>query len=93
MTLRLQDRTRTAVRVSGVIAVVRVGLFWGALVLYTGNSDWRQAAGYVVLILNSVVELAIAAAVTGHHPGPSLLVAGLIVLTSAIVGWMWALTR
>lgn len=80
----------TVVRVGGLISVVRLGVFWGALALYTGYSDWRQAVGYALLIANSVAELAIAAAWSGSRPGPSLLVAGLIVLTSAALGWLWA---
>ena len=47
-------------RAAALIALVRLSLFWGALELYTGHADWRQVAGYVLLILNSVVEMALA---------------------------------
>lgn len=82
--------TTTAVQAGGLIAVVRLGAFWGALALYTNHGDWRQTVGYGLLIVNSVVELAIAAAWTGRRPGPPLVVAALIVLTSAALGWVWA---
>lgn len=86
-------RWKTAVRVGGIISVVRLCVFWGGLTLYTCYSDWRQIAGYALLIVNSVVELAIAAACAGNRFGSSLLVAGLIVLTSAALGWAWAWIR
>jgi len=80
-------------RVGGLIALARLGLFWAGLALYTGHADWRQVGGYVLLVLNSVVELTLAAFWTGRHPGPPLLVAGLIVLTSAVLGFAWAWVR
>jgi hypothetical protein len=83
-------RWQTTVRVGVFVAVVRLGLFWGGLALYTGNSDGRQLVGYVLLIVNSVAELGIAAAFSGNRPGPPLLVAGLILLTSFALGWAWA---
>ena len=83
----------TGLRVGGLIALARLGLFWAGLALYTGHADWRQVGGYVLLVLNSVVELTLAAFWTGRHPGPPLLVAGLIVLTSAVLGFAWACVR
>ena len=84
---------KTAVRLGGLVSVVRLSLFWSGLALFTGHSDWRQTVGYALLIVNSVAELAIAAACTGKRSGSSLLVAGLIVLTSAALGWAWAWVR
>lgn len=83
----------TGLRVGGLIAMARLGLFWGGLALYTGPADWRQGAGYALLTLSSVVELVLAASWSGRHPGPPLLVAGLIVLTSAVLGFAWAWIR
>jgi hypothetical protein len=83
----------TGLWVGGLIALARLGLFWGGLALYTGHADWRQGAGYALLILSSVVELVLAASWSGRHPGPPLLVAGLIVLTSAGLGFAWAWIR
>ena len=83
----------TGLRVGGLIALARLGLFWGGLALYVGHADWRQVAGYALLIPNSVVELALAASRSGRHPGPPLLVAALIVLTSAVLGFAWAWIR
>lgn len=85
--------SKTAIRVVALVAVVRLSIFSTGLALYTGHSDWRQTVGYVLLIVNSVVELAIAAALTGTRTGTPLLVAGLIVLTSAAIGWGWAWLR
>ncbi len=85
--------SKTAVRVAALLSVVRLSIFWTGLALYTGHGDWRQTVGYALLIVNSVVELAIAAAWTGKQSGTSLLVAGLIVLTSAAIGWAWAWFR
>jgi len=59
--------------------------------MYVDHADWRQSAGYLVLTLDSVVELALAAAITRTHPGPMPLVAALIVVTSGIVGWLFAM--
>lgn len=84
---------KTAIRVGGLIAVIRLSVFWTALALYTGHSDWRQSVGYVLLIVNSVAEYAMAAALTGNRSGSSLLVAGLIVLTSSAIGLAWAWIR
>jgi len=83
----------TGLRVGGLIALARLGLFWGGLALYTGHAGWRQVGGYALLILNSVVELTLAASWSGRHRGPPLLVAGLIVLTSAVLGFAWAWIR
>ena len=83
----------TGLRVGGLIALARLGLFWGGLALYVGHADWRQVAGYALLIPNSVVELALAASWSGRHPGSPVLVAALIVLTSAVLGFAWAWVR
>lgn len=83
----------TGLRVGGLIALARLGLFWSGLALYTGHADWRQVGGYALLILGSVVELGLAASWSGSHPGPPLLVAVLIVLTSAMLGFAWAWIR
>jgi hypothetical protein len=77
----------------GVISVVRLGLFWAGATLYAEHADWRQVAGYALLMCNSVVELGIVSALNGRRPGSMLLVAGLTVLTSAVLGWTWAQTR
>jgi hypothetical protein len=84
----------TAIRAGGWIALVRVGLYWAALALYIGHADWRQIAGYALLVTNSVVELAIVGAVTGSRPaGLSVAVAGMIVVTSGLLGLAWAWLR
>ena len=80
----------TGLRVGGLIALARLALFWAGLALYTGHADWRQGGGYALLIVTSVVELALAASWSGRHPAPPLVVAGLIVLTSAVLGFAWA---
>jgi hypothetical protein len=85
--------SKTALRAAGFLSVARLTIFWSGLALYTGHSDWRQTVGYGLLIVNSVVELAIAAALTGKRSGSSLLVAAFIVLTSAALGWAWAWLR
>ena len=84
---------KSAVRVGGIVLVLRLSVFWCGLALYTGYSGWQQSVGYALLIINSVVEFAIAAAVQGSRPGSPLLVAGLIVLTSAAFGWAWGWFR
>lgn len=84
----------TAVRAGGWIALTRVALYWVALALYTGHADWRQVAGYGLLVLNAGVELAIVASLTSTRPASaSLAVAGAIVLTSAVLGWAWVWIR
>ena len=88
-----QSLSTTGVQAAALIALVRLSLFWGALVLYTGHADGRQVAGYVLLILNAVVEMALAGALSRRQPGPSLLVAGLILVTSLALGFAWGWLR
>jgi hypothetical protein len=78
---------------AALIALVRLGLFWGGLVLYTGHADWRQVAGYALLILNAGVEMALVGALSSRQPGPPLLVAGLILATSLALGFAWGWLR
>jgi hypothetical protein len=81
------------VQAAALIALVRVSLLWGALALYTGHADWRQVAGYALLIPNAGVEMALAGAVFPGQPGPPLLVAALILVTSLALGFSWAWLR
>jgi hypothetical protein len=83
----------TALQAALLIASIRLGLFWGGLALYAGHADWRQVAGYGLLVLNAVVELALAAALSSRQPGPPLLVAGLILVTSLVLGFAWGRLR
>lgn len=88
----IQSLTTTIVRVGGLIALIRLGLLWGGLALYTGPDGWGQVVGYGLLIGNAFVEFAIAASWFGG-PGPPLLVAALIALTSVMLGFVWAWIR
>ena len=88
----IQSLTTTIVRVGGLIALIRLGLLWGDLALYTGPDGWGQVVGYGLLIGNALVEYAIAASWFGG-PGPPLLVAALITLTSVMLGFVWAWIR
>jgi hypothetical protein len=83
----------TVLRAGALIGLVRLSLFWGGLALYTGHADWGQVAGYALLTLNAVVELAVAASLSHGRPGPPLLVAGLILVTSLALGFAWGLLR
>ncbi|PYR45204.1 MAG: hypothetical protein DMF89_25785 [Acidobacteria bacterium] len=65
-------------------------MYWVGLALLTGYADLRQTFGYVLLILNSLVELGIASVWNGHRPGSALMVSALIMLTSAGLGCVWA---
>ena len=84
---------RAALRAGVLVSVVRLIAYWSGLALYAGHHDWRQSVGYALMILSSVAELAIVAALTGSRAGASLLVCGFIVLTSAAFGWAWAWIR
>ena len=68
--------------------MIRLSLFWAGLALYSGHTDSRQGAGYALLILNAVVELALAASLYDRQPGLPLMVAGLILLTSLLLGFV-----
>ena len=83
----------TALHAAALIALIRLSLFGGGLALSTGHPDWRQVAGYALLTLNAVGELALAAALSNRRPGPPLLVAGLILMTSLGLGFVWAWLR
>jgi hypothetical protein len=61
--------------------------------LYTGHADGRQVAGYALLTLNAPVELAVAAWLSHGRSGPPLLVAGLILVTSLVLGCAWGFLR
>ncbi len=78
---------------AALIALVRLSLFWGGLVLYTGHGDWRQVAGYALLILNAVIEMALVEALSPRQLGPPLWVAGLILVTSLALGFAWGWLR
>lgn len=88
-----QSLLGTGTQAAAFLAVVRLGLFWGGLALYTGHADWRQVAGDAFLVLNAAVELALAAALFHRQPAPHLLVAGLILLTSLALGLAWGWLR
>jgi hypothetical protein len=88
-----QSLSRTGIQAAALIALVRLSLFWGGLVLYTGHGDWRQVAGYALLILNAVIEMALVGAVSSRLLAPPLLVAGLILVTSLALGFAWAWLR
>ena len=73
-------RLRTALLVGGGLSAIRLALLWGGITLTAEYADWRQVAGYVVLMLNSIVEIGIASrhesfaglgalAATGHGQG------------------------
>jgi hypothetical protein len=83
----------TALHAAALIALIRLSLFGGGLALSTGHADWRQVAGYALLVLNAVGELALAAALSNGRPGPPLLVAGLILITSLGLGFVWGWLR
>lgn len=88
-----QSLSTTGVRAAALIALMRLSLFWGGLVLYTGHADWRQVAGYALLVLNAVVEMALAEALFRRQPASPLLVAGLILVTSLALGFAWGWLR
>ena len=83
----------TAFRGGVGIALVRLVVFYSGLSLFNGYADGRQVLGYALLILNSLVELGLAAALSGARPGPPILVAALIGLTSVLLGFVWAWLR
>jgi hypothetical protein len=83
---------KTAVQAAATIALVRLGLYVLGLAFYR-YADWRQALGYGLLTVNSVVELAIASTWTDPRRGPSLAAPVLIVVTSALLGFAWAWIR
>jgi hypothetical protein len=83
----------TALHAAALIALIRLSLFESGLALSTGHADWRQVAGHALLVLNAVGELALAAALSGGRPGPPLLVAGLILITSLGLGFAWGWLR
>ena len=88
-----QSLSTTGVQAAALIALVRLCLFWGGLVLYTGHADWRQVSGYTLLILNAVVEMALAASLSRRQLSSPLLVAGLILVTSLALGFTWGWLR
>ena len=78
---------KAAVLSGGVIAVVRLGLFWTALAL-SRSADWRQVAGYVLLLFSAIVEMTLVSwARSVSVAGSITLVSALIVVTSFVLGW------
>jgi len=82
---------RKAVLAGGVIVVVRLGLFWTALALLE-RPDWRQVAGYALMMFNAIVELSIVSWAR-NRAGWAPLTSVLIAVTSLVLGWAWAWTR
>jgi len=76
-----------------IVALLRLCVFWGGMTLTANYPDWRQIAGYGLLVTNSLVELAIASAVTRSRSLGSLLTSALIVVTSLAIGSWWARRR
>jgi hypothetical protein len=76
-----------------LITAVRLAMFFGSRTLYTSDSEYGQIIGYALLILNAVVEMAAAVALTGRHPAPASAVALLIALTSGLLAWLLGLIR
>jgi hypothetical protein len=83
------------IRAGGVVALVRLAVFWAGLAMYWRQDDPRLlVAGYALLILNSPLEVYIATTLTrGNQTGWALLVSALIVLTSSPLGLAWAWLR
>jgi hypothetical protein len=79
---------RTAVLAGGVIAAVRLALFWMGLAL-AQRPDWRQVAGYVLVTVSAILDLGMASWARGMT-GWVTLMSALIVVTSFVLGWAWA---
>ena len=53
-------------------------------------ADWRQIAGYLILMLNSIVELSIVSIFTRNSTTGAWLTSVLIVLTTTGLVWWFA---
>jgi len=91
MTARLL-MSPAVLRIGAGIALIRLIVFAVGLYLL-GFGDSRQIVGYFMLILNSVVELSLASALTGRRPAGQLLTAVFIVATSILLGYGWTRLR
>ena len=72
-----------------LIAAVRLMVFWAALGLSARYSDWRQVLGYLLLMVNSIVEIGITSIWTRDSSVGSVVATCLIVATSGVLGWVW----
>jgi hypothetical protein len=80
--------SREALRIGAVIALIRLLVFSCGLYLL-GFGDSRQIVGYIMLMLNSIVEISFASALWGRRPGGQLLTAVFIGATSILLGYGW----
>ncbi len=71
-----------------VIAATRVGIFWIGIFLFQ-FSDGRQAIGYLLLVGNSVIEMAFARLILESEDLWRIGVTVLIIVTSLAVGFVW----
>ena len=79
---------RTAAVAGAIIAAVRLSMFWMALALLQ-RPDWRQVAGYALLLFSAVVELVMVSWARSLSSW-ALMASVLIVMTSFVLGWAWA---
>jgi hypothetical protein len=81
----------TTLRVGSSLAVIRIA-FYFAISLFN-YSDQRQVYGYLLMLVDALVELGAATALIGRQPGSVHLAAALIVPTSPLLGFAWARIR
>jgi hypothetical protein len=84
---------REALRVALWIGVVRLVILWISVFLYRA-ADWRQSAGYILMVLSGGPELAVVASLRN---GDYFFWAGMLslctVATSGILGIVWAFLK
>jgi hypothetical protein len=84
---------REALRVALWIGVVRLVILWISVFLYRA-ADWRQSAGYILMVLSGGPELAIVASLRNSD---YFFWAGMLslctVATSVILGVVWAFLK
>jgi hypothetical protein len=84
----------TALRVAVGIALVRIAilLWWSSLLESAGKV---RPLVFLLVVANSAIEFQIIKGLHGVRdwPGPAFIMAGLIGLTSALLGFAWARVR
>jgi hypothetical protein len=85
---------RAAIRAGFMIGVIRCAMFCAGYCLTRTSDVYLQLIGILILLLDCSPELKISGRIwTGSRDGGIFFVSGLILMTSGLLGYGWALMR
>jgi hypothetical protein len=81
---------QNGIRLSVAIGVIRILVVWISTVGLRQFADWRQGAGYLLLMLNSFGEIFLARSWRNQPWGWPSVLSGLVALSSLMLGLVFA---